>query len=237
MTEPGTTYQLTLADPSSRARQAFTLMTRSSPGGSSPNPFVQLDIKFPVWERVFVIAPLVLVGTKEEDGQYDLAPKHMVTALGHDNYFGFVCTPAHRTYHNAKRELEFSVSYVRPSQVISTSLAAMPRCDDGSKPTLREVDTFPASRVDSRLLTDGYLHLECALEHVIDDLGENSLLIGRLVAAQAHAEALRSPDRDDSDLVHDQPLLAYLHPGRYATISDTFAFPYSQNLDDTESPG
>jgi len=212
-------------------------MTGSSPTGPSPTQFVHLDTKFPIWERVFVLAPLVVVGTKEEDGQYDLAPKHMVTALGHDNYFGFVCTPAHRTYHNAKRQLEFSVSYVRPSQVIAASLSAMPRCDDGSKPTLREVDTFQASRVDARLLADGYLHLECALEHVIDDLGENSLLIGRVVAAQAHSDALRSPDRDDSDLVRDLPMLAYLHPGRYATVSETFAFPYSQNLDDAESRG
>lgn len=207
-------------------------MTGSPPTGSSPTQFVQLDPRFPVWERVFVIAPLVLVGTKEQDGTYDLAPKHMVTALGHDNYFGFVCTPAHRTYHNAKREQEFSVSYVRPSQVISTSLAATPRCDDQSKPSLQALATFSATRVDAPLLQDGYFHLECELEQVVDDLGENSLLIGRIVAAQAHAEALRSPDRDDSDLVRDLPMLGYLHPGRYATISDTHAFPFSQNLDE-----
>ena len=201
-----------------------------------PTRFVQLDTKFPIWERVFVVAPLVLVGTKEEDGDYDLAPKHMVTALGHDNYFGFVCTPAHRTYHNARREQAFTVSYVQPSQVLAASLAAAPRCDDRSKPSLGALDTFRATTVDGLLLSEGYLHLECALQQVVDGLGENSLLIGRVVAAQVHAAALRSPDRDDSDLVRDLPMLGYLHPGRYATISNTHAFPYSQNLDESGRP-
>ena len=32
-----------------------------------------------VWERVFTVAPLVIVGSKETDGTYDLAPKHMAS--------------------------------------------------------------------------------------------------------------------------------------------------------------
>ena len=194
--------------------------------------FVELDTRHPIWERVFVVAPLVLVGTKEEDGAYDLAPKHMVTALGHENYFGFVCTPLHRTYHNAKREGGFTVSYVRPSQVLSTSLAATPRCDDHSKPALGVLQTFPGARIDAPLLVDGYLHLECELQRVVDGFGDASLMIGEVVAAQVHEHALRAQDRDDGDLLAQHPVLAYLHPGRHATISDTYAFPFSQNLEE-----
>ncbi len=192
--------------------------------------FMELDTRHPIWERVFVVAPLVLVGTREDDGSYDLAPKHMVTALGHHNYFGFVCTPRHRTYHNAKREGEFTVSYVRPSQILYTSLAATPRCDDESKPALRVLPTVMGSVVDAPLLADGYLHLECGLERVVDGLGDDSLLIGRVSRAQVHRDALRSPDRDDGDLLARHPVLAYLHPGRHAAVSETFAFPYSQDL-------
>ncbi|NIQ57054.1 MAG: flavin reductase, partial [Gammaproteobacteria bacterium] len=53
--------------------------------------------------------PLVLVGTREGEGAYDLAPKHMATPLGWGDYFCFVCTPEHRTYQNATREEEFTV--------------------------------------------------------------------------------------------------------------------------------
>ena len=66
-----------------------------------PRDVVTLDTAFPIWERFFTVAPLVLIGTREVDGTYDLAPKHMVTPLGWGNYFGFVCTPRHATYANA----------------------------------------------------------------------------------------------------------------------------------------
>ena len=50
-----------------------------------------LNINQSLWDQVFTIAPLVVVGTKEGD-KYDLAPKHMVTPLGFGPYFGFVCS-------------------------------------------------------------------------------------------------------------------------------------------------
>jgi len=70
---------------------------------------VSLDVTAPIWERFFTVAPLVVVGTREEDGSYDLAPKHMATPMGWQNYIGFVCTPRHRTYHNVRRERAFTV--------------------------------------------------------------------------------------------------------------------------------
>ena len=89
----------------------------------------------PIWERVFTVNPLVLIGTQERDGGYNLAPKHMAFPMGWENYFGFVCTPRHFTYHNARREGVFTVSYPRPTQVVLASLAASPREDDGAKPS------------------------------------------------------------------------------------------------------
>src|SRR5207342_3425489 len=56
-----------------------------------------------LWERVFTVAPLVIVGSKEADGTYDLAPKHMAMPLGWRRRYGFVCTPRHRTYRNIER--------------------------------------------------------------------------------------------------------------------------------------
>ena len=82
---------------------------------------VELDVRLPLWGRFFTVAPLVLVGTCEADGSFDLAPKHMVLPLGWQNYIGFVCTPRHATYFNAWRERAFTVSYPRPDQLVETS--------------------------------------------------------------------------------------------------------------------
>ena len=123
---------------------------------------VTLPEDAPVWERTFTVNPLVLIGTKERDGDYDLAPKHMAMPMGWENYFGFVCTPRHRTYHNARREGVFTVSYPRPVQVVLASLAAAPRESDGSKLAVDVLPTFPASEVDGLFIEDAYLFLECS---------------------------------------------------------------------------
>src|SRR5262249_43564709 len=98
---------------------------------SNHSGVVTLETDLPVWERFFTVAPLVLIGTREAGGTYDLAPKHMAFPLSWDNYFGFVCSLRHRTYQNIRREKEFTVSYVRPTQLVSTALAAAPRCGEG----------------------------------------------------------------------------------------------------------
>ena len=191
---------------------------------------VSLDVEQPFWDRVYLVAPLVIVGTKDEEGAVDLAPKHMAAPMGWRNYFGFVCTPRHKTYRNAKRTGVFTVSYPRPSQVVLTSLAAAPRTDppDGpaTKPSLDQLPTLPAEVVDGVLLADAYVHLECEVETIVDDLGDNSLLIGRVAAAHAHEDALRVSDEDAQEAIHDHPLLAYLPPDRYAVINDSNAFPF-----------
>ena len=91
---------------------------------------VSLDIEQPIWNRFFTVAPLIVVGTREATGEFDMAPKHMATPLSWENYFGFICTPSHGTYQNVKREQAFTVSFPNPEQVVQISLAASPRCDD-----------------------------------------------------------------------------------------------------------
>ena len=187
---------------------------------------VTLETDSPIWHRFFVVAPLVLVGTREADGRIDMAPKHMVNPMSWDNFVGFVCSPRHGTYKNAVRDEAFTMSYLRPEQVIDASMAASPRTTGNLKPGLAALATFPAREVGGALVEGAYLHLECRLERLVDDLAENSLIIGRIVAAYVHEDAYRGMDRDDSELIHDDPLLCYLHPGRFARISDSDAFPF-----------
>lgn len=193
--------------------------------------WISLDTKESIWNRFFTVAPLVVIGTKEKEA-YDLAPKHMVTPLGHDNFFGFVCTPEHATYHNVKREKEFSVSFPKPDQVILASLAATPRCGENGKekPIINSLPTVKAKRIDALLVKDSYLFLECRLDRIINDFGEFSLIAGRIIEAHVHEDAIRVSDGDDGQMLFRAPLLAYLPYGRFAEIRDTMAFPLPKDF-------
>jgi flavin reductase (DIM6/NTAB) family NADH-FMN oxidoreductase RutF len=197
--------------------------------GTTP-PLIELDVSEPVWDRYFWVAPLVLVGTREADGNHDLAPKHMAIPMGWQNYFGFVCTPSHHTYSNVQRSGVFTVSYPRPSQLILTSLAASPRCGEEGKPALSVLPVFPASVVDGVLVDGAYMFLECELDRIVDGFGINSLIVGHVVAARVAADAERIDELEDQALVHDTPLLAYLHPGRFTTIEESLSFPFPAGM-------
>lgn len=188
--------------------------------------FVTLDTARPIWERFFTVAPLVVVGTQEGEG-YNLAPKHMAAPLGWHNHFGFVCTPRHATYHNAKRYGTFTASFPRPTQVVLAGLSAAAREDrQGRKSTLDALPTVPAEVVDGLFLADAYLMLECELERVVDGFGTNSLLAGRIVAAHVHHDALRRSEVDDQAVLQEAPLLVYISPGRYAVVKKAYPFPF-----------
>lgn len=176
------------------------------------------------------MCPLVLIGTKDPDGGLDLAPKHMVTPMGWQNYFGFVCSPRHATCSNIDRQGEFTVSYPKPQQLLYSSLAASPRDDRGNKPVLQQFDTFDASTVDGKLISDAYLYFECEHFKTIDGFGDNCLITGKIVAAYAEAGFLRASEYDDQELLHDSPLLAYLAPGRFASIDKSNGFPFPADM-------
>lgn len=186
---------------------------------------IELDMGKSIWEGFYTVFPLVVVGTREADGSDDLAPKHLAMPMSWQHHFGFVCSPRHNTLQNIERDRQFTVTYIRPSQTVLASLAASPRCEDGSKPITASLPTFAAQQVAGPLLRDGYLFLECELDQVVENLGKNSLVIGRIIAARVAADAVRASDQDNADLLLDSPLLAYLYPDRFAEISDTRKMP------------
>lgn len=186
---------------------------------------VELDSSERIWDRFFTVYPLVVIGTEEADGSYDLAPKHLAIPLSWGAHFGFVCTPRHRTYQNIQRTGEFCVTYPRPSQIVLASLAASPRCDDDSKPIVDALPTIPAETVAGAFLEDGYAFLECRCMRIYDDFGENSLIAGEVVKTRVAEDALTHADEDAQDLIANSPLLAYLYPGRFAEISSSNRLP------------
>lgn len=191
---------------------------------------VEVDVARPVWEQFFTVAPLVLIGTTDEDGSFDLAPKHMALPMGWQNYFGFVCSPRHSTCRNIDRSKAFTVSYPKPTQMLYSSLAASPRTGQGDKPILQYFDTFPAANVEGRFITDAYLYFECHHFKTIHGFGENCLITGEIIAAYADRDFRRVSEDDDQELIHDSPLFAYLSPGRFATIDKSNAFPFPVDM-------
>jgi flavin reductase (DIM6/NTAB) family NADH-FMN oxidoreductase RutF len=190
---------------------------------------VDIGTDRPVWDRFFTVAPLVLVGTTDADGSPDLAPKHMVTPMGWQNYFGFVCAPSHSTCSNIQRSGEFTVSYPKPSQVLLSALAASPR-QEGHKPVLDFYTTFPAQQIDGVMIEDAYLYFECRHFRTVDGFGPNCLVTGEIVAAYAEPGFLRSNELDDQELIRNSPLFAYLAPGRFAAVDQSNAFPFPADM-------
>jgi flavin reductase (DIM6/NTAB) family NADH-FMN oxidoreductase RutF len=187
---------------------------------------VEIDTNQPVWDRFFTVAPLVLIGTTDADGSRDFAPKHMVTPMGWQNYFGFVCSPEHSTCINIERSGEFTVSYPKPSQMLLASLAATPRSASGTKPVLDWYETFPAQRIDAAFVDHSNVYFECRQFRTISGFGDNCLITGEIIAAYADSDILRASERDDQELIHEAPIFAYLAPGRFTAIDRSNSFPF-----------
>lgn len=198
---------------------------------TNPKDLVELPLTHELWTRFFWVSPLVVVGTREETGEYDFAPKHLAMPLSWETHFGFVCTPRHATYHNAIREGVFTVTYVQPDQVVVASLTASPRCEDDSQPVLAALPTFEASRVDGRFVAAGHAFLECETDRVIDGFGENSLICGRIVRAAVDEAGFRATDGDRVAVLKRAPVLAYLYPDRYASLGKSLSFPFPSGFD------
>ena len=195
------------------------------------NNFTSLDLRLPIWERVFTVAPLVVIGTKEGNG-YDMAPKHMALPMGWDRYFGFVCSPDHGTYQNIKRTKEFSVSFPKPDQTVFTSLSASPRTDHISKSegTVSTLPVVKALTMDTPLLRNAYLYLECELYKIIDGFNDNSLITGIIKEAHVSNDYLRIFEKDERKQLQDHPLLVYVAPNRFAKVEETYRFPFPKDF-------
>ncbi len=52
------------------------------------------------------------------------------------------------------------------------------------------------------------------------------MIAGEIIAARVAEDALKRADEDDQDLIMSSPLLAYLYPGRFATIDHSTKLPF-----------
>ena len=190
-----------------------------------------LSIEQSLWDQVFTVAPLVVVGTREGE-KYDLAPKHMVCPVGFGPYFAFVCTHRHATFHNIMATGEFTVSFPKPDQLVFTSLSASPRSDSCSKSDM-VLDALPVSKalnMDVPVIDGAYLYLECRSPKILEGFEDYAIITGKIVAAYADSDYALGSERDEQEQLQQNPLLVYVAPGRFAKVSQTFNFPFPKDF-------
>ena len=130
--------------------------------------YVALDTSIPIWDRLFVPTPLIVVGSRDEQGNDNLAPKNMAMPLGWSNHFGFMCTARHRTYRNIEHSKTFTVSFPPTDRVVMAAVAATPRGDDKIKHSLKVLPTVRAARSGCLALKDAYLWFDCDLARIVE---------------------------------------------------------------------
>lgn len=195
-------------------------------------PMIDITGEPNLWDHCFTVHSLVIIGSKEEDGRYNMAPKHMAMPLGFGPYFAFMGTPRKSTYRNIEREEAFTVSFPSPEQLVISSLTASQREKDDSKPVIDEIPTINAKHIDGKLLKDSYFQLECKLHKIMGNFGEWEIITGKIVGAYIHQDYVRKEgdDRNNARLIRKKPILAYLHPDRFGIIKDSNVFPFPKNF-------
>ena len=156
----------------------------------------------------------------------------MVSPIGFGPYFGFVCTPRHGTFRNIRETGEFTVSFPKPDQLVFTSLSASPRQESISKSDAIQ-ETLPVVKalgMDAPLVDGSYLYLECRFYKLIEGFDDYAIITGEVVAAYADKEYARLSELDEQEQLQNNPLLAYVAPGRFARISQTYNFPFPKDF-------
>jgi hypothetical protein len=188
---------------------------------------VELDTSASIWERSFTLFPLVVVGSLDREGALDLAPKHLAMPMSWQNDFGFVCTPRHRTYDNVRTTGVFTVTYVRPDQAVFASLAASPRDADGNKadhrPARDHAGEAHRRALPRRRLPVPRVRAAPHLRRLRQEQPDHGPHRGRPGRGRRRAQRRRWTTRTCCSRA---PLLAYLYPGRFATVADSNQLPF-----------
>jgi flavin reductase (DIM6/NTAB) family NADH-FMN oxidoreductase RutF len=83
----------------------------------------------------------------------------------------------------------------------------------------------PSKQVAVPSILECRVHLECRKHQVIDGLGGDSLIIGKIVAACGDRDFVST----DEQVLARKPLLAYVHPDHYAVVSEIRRFVFPRN--------
>lgn len=186
---------------------------------------LKVDLKLDGFVGRFFFEPrgLALVSTLSPGGVPNLAPKTQVMPIGRGNYWAFACCARHHTYQNVQAEGEFVINLPGPELIRQAALAAVDVPPGADEIAAAGLTAMPSRALRAPSVAECRVSLECRLHQVPDGFGEESLIVGRVVAAVAD-EAFASTD---PAVLERCPLLVYVHPDYYAAVgrAERFRFP------------
>jgi len=183
----------------------------------------ELDLNRFVGRNFFWPEGIVLVTTLSPDGMPNVAPKTQAAPVGRRNFWSFACTPSHHTHKYIEAGGEFVINIPGPELIKNISLAARRFALDEDEIRGSELTAMPSREVSPPSIAECRVHLECRLHRIVEGLGEDSLIIGRVVAASADSDIIDpSPDS-----LQRHPLLVYVYPDHWTMVKEAerFRFP------------
>jgi len=191
---------------------------------------VSFDPSKSVLAQFVHLSPVTLITTICSKGIPDVAAKTQSIPVGREgNFFLFVCTPEHRTYHNVKATKEFVVNYPPQEIIEKIGLTASIFEDENIDKISRiGLTAIPSLRVKPPRIAECSIHLECKLVEIRDH-AQYGIIIGNVVAASGNEETVLMQG-SATELVNRNlsrnPLLAYITPGHlFSTITEGKKFP------------
>jgi flavin reductase (DIM6/NTAB) family NADH-FMN oxidoreductase RutF/uncharacterized protein YciI len=181
------------------------------------------------WHPSVLPGQIVLVSTVDSRGKPNVAPKSRISATASRGpVLAFGCDRAHTTARNAEEVGEFVVNV--PPEALVERIWAM-RDSHGTERISRSgLSLLPARQVRPPLVEQCKAHLECTLES-ITQLGEESVIFGRIVAASIDSDC--QPLRLADQYFRLRPLF-FLEDGVYGSIDAAkrigAAWPTEQSL-------
>ena len=160
--------------------------------------------------------PVVLVTTSWR-GAANVMPAAYVTPLSFDPpLIGLAVHPSRHTHDMIKHSEEFALNVPSRELLHHCQYLGSMSGRDADKLELTKLPTFRARKVDAPLLEGCVGYIECGVEDALT-LGDHTLFVGKVVAAQVEKEAF-----DETWLLTDPDLkqLHYLGLNRYALLGE-----------------
>lgn len=147
--------------------------------------------------------PVVLVTTAWR-GNYNVMPAVFVTPISFDPPFiGLAVHPARHTHDMITYSEEFALNIPSRQLLHHTQYLGSVSGREFNKFELTKLPTFRARKVDALLIEGCLGYIECGLEDAYT-IGDHTLFVGKVVAAQAEKEAFEETwllaDDDDKPL-------------------------------------
>ncbi len=166
------------------------------------------------WSPSPLLYQVLLVTTRDENGEIDVAPKSCATIVAFAGpTFGFGCQWSHRTAKNIRATGEFVVNV--PGAGLAEAIWAMPDAPD--RLAAAGLTTLPGTTVSVPVIAECVAHLECVLDRIIEFPSDEVFILGTVRRIDMDERCLVPDDTAERYRALNRPLF-FLEPGWCAPL-------------------